>query len=125
MLEFGRSLVRVERLRSIDEVTASSEAIAIVEFNPAPVHLLTTDVIMPEMNGRTLYEDLRKLRPGIKVVFMSGYSDEALGARRAAGRVCTGGGGAALTDGTIAITSNVVTKSRLNHFAFINYISSE
>ncbi|NMC00583.1 MAG: response regulator, partial [Thermoanaerobaculaceae bacterium] len=36
--------------------------------------LLLTDVIMPEMNGKILYEELRKKFPALKVLFMSGYT---------------------------------------------------
>jgi DNA-binding response OmpR family regulator len=42
------------------------------------VDLLLTDVIMPEMNGRTLADLVRALRPDIKVLFASGYTDEAI-----------------------------------------------
>jgi signal transduction histidine kinase len=46
-----------------------------------PVDLLLTDVVMPVMNGKQLAEVLRIKRPGIKVLFMSGYAHEALSAR--------------------------------------------
>ena len=41
-----------------------------------PIHLLLTDVVMPGINGRRLAEDLSVIRPGIKVLFMSGYIDD-------------------------------------------------
>ena len=43
-----------------------------------PVDLLLTDVVMPGMNGKQLAEVLRMKRPGIKVLFMSGYAHNAL-----------------------------------------------
>jgi PAS domain S-box-containing protein len=43
-----------------------------------PIHLLITDVIMPEMSGRQLAERLRERRPELKVLFVSGYTDDAI-----------------------------------------------
>lgn len=42
----------------------------------APFDLLLTDMVMPDMNGRTLYERLAPAVPGLKVLFMSGYADD-------------------------------------------------
>jgi CheY-like chemotaxis protein len=39
------------------------------------IHLLLTDMIMPRMNGRDLAVQLRQHRPGLKVLFMTGYAD--------------------------------------------------
>jgi two-component system, cell cycle sensor histidine kinase and response regulator CckA len=43
------------------------------------IHLVLTDVVMPEMNGRDLAERVKLQRPGVVVVFMSGYTDDAIG----------------------------------------------
>jgi two-component system, cell cycle sensor histidine kinase and response regulator CckA len=42
------------------------------------IHLLLTDVVMPEMSGRVLAEQFAKLKPTAKVLFMSGYTDDAI-----------------------------------------------
>src|SRR5687767_11563779 len=43
-----------------------------------PIHLLLTDVVMPETSGKEVAEGASVLRPGLKVLFMSGYTDEAI-----------------------------------------------
>jgi len=43
-----------------------------------PIHLLLTDTIMPKMNGKELAQKLKKSRPKMKVIFMSGYPQEVL-----------------------------------------------
>ncbi len=50
------------------------EAIRIAGEHAGVIHLLTTDVVMPEMNGRDLARNLQSRYPGLKVLFMSGYT---------------------------------------------------
>jgi len=50
------------------------EAIRLVKQYSGPIHLLITDVIMPEMNGRELARILTALIPGLNCLFMSGYT---------------------------------------------------
>jgi CheY-like chemotaxis protein len=50
------------------------EAIRLGREHPGEIHLLMTDVVMPEMNGRDLARNLQSLCPRIKRLFMSGYT---------------------------------------------------
>ena len=59
------------------EAALGREAIARSRGFEGQIHLLLTDVVMPGMNGRELYESLRKERPGMKVLYMSGYTETA------------------------------------------------
>ena len=54
-------------------------ALHIAESHPGEIHLLLTDVIMPNMNGKDLYDRVAAGRPAIKVVFMSGHAQDVLG----------------------------------------------
>ena len=44
-----------------------------------PIHILLTDVVLPGMNGRELAEQVVQLRPETKIIYMSGYTDHAIG----------------------------------------------
>jgi PAS domain S-box-containing protein len=54
------------------------EAISILEQHAHPVHLLLTDVVMPLMGGRELAKRVESVKPGMKVIYMSGYTDDTL-----------------------------------------------
>ncbi len=54
------------------------EAVALVRERAGAVDLLLTDVIMPRLGGAELARQLAELRPGLRVIFMSGYTDGAL-----------------------------------------------
>jgi CheY-like chemotaxis protein len=60
------------------EAPAPSEALRIAAQHPEPIRLLLTDIVMPEMNGYELAERLKAARPETKVLFMSGFTDQAL-----------------------------------------------
>lgn len=60
------------------EAVDTREAIAQGADFPGQIDLLLTDVVMPQMSGHQLAEKILQLRPGIKVLYMSGYTDNAI-----------------------------------------------
>ncbi|QDU25317.1 Blue-light-activated protein [Anatilimnocola aggregata] len=54
------------------------EALQMYRAHAGPIHLLLADVVMPKMSGRQLYDQLSAIQPGLKVLFMSGYTDDAV-----------------------------------------------
>ncbi|MGD0001276.1 MAG: PAS domain S-box protein [Bryobacteraceae bacterium] len=56
------------------EALDGAEAIAVAKRYSGEIHLLLTDVVMPGMNGKELSERLIAMRPGLKVLFVSGYT---------------------------------------------------
>ncbi|HWA78522.1 MAG TPA: response regulator [Polyangiaceae bacterium] len=60
------------------EAAAPEDALRICQASQEPIHLLLTDVVMPRLGGRELAERLTKMRPTMKVLFMSGYTDDAI-----------------------------------------------
>ena len=74
-----RLAVRVLTRHGYDvlEAEGPGEAIALAEQHPGAVHLVLTDVMMPDMRGWDLVERLRPSQPAAKVLYMSGYVDES------------------------------------------------
>ena len=60
------------------EAALPLRALEIASRLEQPIHLLITDVVMPDLNGRQLADRIRLLRPELDVLFMSGYSDHLL-----------------------------------------------
>jgi CheY-like chemotaxis protein len=60
------------------EASHGGEALQVVERYDGPIHLLLTDVVMPGMGGKLVAEQVATLKPGIKTVFMSGYTDDTV-----------------------------------------------
>ncbi len=60
------------------EASSGPEALEVCRNHDAPIDLVLTDVVMPQMSGRELIEELVTVRPDLRVLYMSGYSSEAV-----------------------------------------------
>ena len=60
------------------EASNGSEALTICEEQKEPIHLILTDVVMPRMGGKELADRLKAIRPGTKVLFTSGFTNDAM-----------------------------------------------
>jgi PAS domain S-box-containing protein len=63
---------------TVVEASHGIEALSICERHPETIHLLVTDVVMPQINGRELADRLVAKWPELRVLYMSGYTDEAV-----------------------------------------------
>ena len=87
--ELVRELVTRILVREGFDVHAAADgpaALQILERIARPVEVLVTDIVMPGMDGRKLAERVVERSPGTSVVFMSGYSERAIGSRRLGGQ---------------------------------------
>ncbi|HEY1190866.1 MAG TPA: PAS domain-containing protein, partial [Gemmata sp.] len=60
------------------EAGSGEEAVRVAAAHAGPIHLLVTDVVMPGMGGRELATRLTAARPGLSVLYLSGYTDDAV-----------------------------------------------
>ena len=82
--EMVRTLaVKVLRRQGYDVYSAANaeECMQVLQGLAGPLHLLLTDVVMPDMNGRALYDVVATAYPGVRVIFMSGYPQEVISYR--------------------------------------------
>jgi|GEM_PF-4309582 len=72
-------VMRALRMRGYDVTVAETaeHALSIVESKTVSFDLLLSDVVMPEMDGPTIAKKIRNIIPDIKVIFMSGYAEDA------------------------------------------------
>jgi two-component system cell cycle sensor histidine kinase/response regulator CckA len=82
-MQKARSSTPTDIRRGYDLLVAADpiEALAIVEGHPARIHLLVSDVVMPMLSGPELARRLRELRPEIRTLFLSGYTEELVGSK--------------------------------------------
>jgi PAS domain S-box-containing protein len=70
-----RKILRRENY-NVFEAGSAEEAMAMASAAPAPIDLLITDVMLPGASGRELAERIRETRPELKVLYISGYTDD-------------------------------------------------
>ena len=72
-----RTLLR-EAGYQVLEAESPEAALNLAERESSAIHLLLTDVVLPRMGGRQLADQLCERRPGTKVLFMSGYTNDSI-----------------------------------------------
>ena len=60
------------------EAANGAEALSVAAAHDGPIDLLLSDMVMPGMNGRKLADAIRAVRPAIRVLFMSGYTEDTV-----------------------------------------------
>jgi PAS domain S-box-containing protein len=76
--QLTRQSLEIQGYNVIDAADGAA-AIRLSQAHTSPIHLLLTDVIMPGMNGRELANQISSSRPEIKVLYMSGYTENHIG----------------------------------------------
>ena len=64
---------------TVAEASTPEEAVSAARAQPGPIDLIITDVVLPGKSGREVADEVRTLRPEARVLFMSGYTDDAIG----------------------------------------------
>ena len=62
---------------TVHEAGTGTEALQVMEETGGAIDLVVSDVVMPEMDGPSLLRELRKARPDLKIIFVSGYAEDA------------------------------------------------
>jgi PAS domain S-box-containing protein len=75
--ELTKEILERQRYTILD-APSGIHALEIVAHHAGPIDLLLTDVVMPDMNGRELFDRVIVQRPGLKVMYMSGYPDNVI-----------------------------------------------
>lgn len=75
--ELSRSVLEGKGYKVLTAETGQ-DAIKLLETHEGPIGLLLTDVVMPEMDGRRLFERISRLYPDIRVIYMSGYTVDVI-----------------------------------------------
>ncbi len=66
---------------TVIEAVDGREALEKIREGNGPIHILVSDIIMPNLDGKTLYDEVMKVRPDMKALFISGYAEDTLDAR--------------------------------------------
>ena len=69
-------LMLVQNGYGVLEARDGREALRLCEAHPEPIELVLTDLVMPHMKGAELAERLRRARPALRILLMSGYAGE-------------------------------------------------
>lgn len=72
------TIVLQEHGYNVLETSNGSEAMAVAENHRGPIHLVIADLVMPKLSGGEMADRLTAIRPGLRVLFMSGGSDDAV-----------------------------------------------
>jgi PAS domain S-box-containing protein len=78
--EVRKVIVRILKRQGYNVLEAAhgDEALLVCKEHEGPIHLMVPDVVMPGMSGRELAERLSSIHPNIKVLYMSGYTDNVI-----------------------------------------------
>lgn len=77
ILQLGKQILEQHGYQVLTAQTPA-EALALASQHPGDIHMLITDVVMPGMNGKELREHLTTMRPGLKSLFISGYTADLI-----------------------------------------------